>query len=161
MDVVTAKNAAKVFYIHVWRNHGFFKFIIFDWGRLLVNHFWEQLITRLKILATFSPIYDPGTDGQTEIMDFVFEQYLKAYVNYFQNDWAFWLPSSEFIVNNHVSETTQRTPFLKNSKRHFKMGLEPDPFIIKQWIYVKCQIKILLIFSFKKWRKLMKFSKNK
>ena len=64
-------------------------------------------------------------------MNFVFEQYLRAYVNYFQNDWAFWLPSAEFIINNYASETTQCISFLTNSGQHFKMGLEPDLFISK------------------------------
>ena len=64
-------------------------------------------------------------------MNSVLEQYLKAYVNYFQNDWASWLPSGEFAINNHVSETTHCTPFLTNSGQHPKMELEPDPFINK------------------------------
>ena len=64
-------------------------------------------------------------------MNFVLEQYFRAYVNYLQNDWAFWLPSAEFVINNHASETTQCTPFLANSGQHLKMKLEPDPFINK------------------------------
>ena len=48
MDDITAKDAAKTFYNHVWKNHGLFIFIIFDRGRPFVNHFWEQLITSYK-----------------------------------------------------------------------------------------------------------------
>ena len=107
MDGITAKDAAKAFYIHVWKDHGLPNFIIFDRGRPFVSHFWEQLTTRLGISADLSTVYHPKTDGQTEIMNSVFEQYLRIYVNYLQNDWAFWLPSTEFVINNHVSETTQ------------------------------------------------------
>ena len=82
MDEITAKDAAKTFYIHVWKNYGLFNFIIFDWGRPFVNHFWEQLTTRLRISTDFSTIYHPETDGQTEIMNSVFEQYFRTYVNY-------------------------------------------------------------------------------
>ena len=64
-------------------------------------------------------------------MNSILEQYLRAYVNYLQNNWASWLPSAEFVINNHASETTQCTPFLANSGQHPKMGLEPDPFINK------------------------------
>ena len=96
-----------------------------------MSHFWEQLITRLGISADFSTACYAETDGKTEIMNSVFEQYFRAYVNYFQNDWAFWLPSAEFDINNNVSETTQCTFFLANSGQHFKMGLEHDPFINK------------------------------
>ena len=131
MDGITAKDAARVFYIHFLKDHGLPNFIIFDRGRPFVSHFWEQLTTRLGISADLSTVYHPKTDGQTEIMNFLFEQYLRTYMNYFQNDWAFWLPSAEFVINNHASETTQCTPFLINSNQHFKMGLEPDPFISK------------------------------
>ena len=64
-------------------------------------------------------------------MNSVFEQYFKAYIIYFQNDWAFELPSTEFVINNHVSETTQCIFFKINSKQYFEMGLRPDPFINK------------------------------
>ena len=131
MDEITAKDAARAFYIHVWKNHGLLSFIISDRGRPFVNNFWEQLITRLGISADLSTAYHTETDGQTEIMNSIFEQYFRAYVNYFQDDWAFWLPSIEFAINNHVSETTQCTFFLVNSGQHFRMGLEPDPFINK------------------------------
>ena len=131
MDGITTKNAAKAFYIHVWKNNGLPKSIISDRKRPFVNNFWEQLTTRLRISADISTAYHPETDGQTEIMNSVLEQYLRAYINYFQNDWAFWLPSAEFAINNHASETTQCTPFLIDSGQHLKMGLEPDAFINK------------------------------
>ena len=131
MDGITAKDAARAFYIHVWKDHGLPNFIISDRGRPFVYHLWEQSTTRLGISANLSTTYHPKTDGQTEIMNFVLEQYLRAYVNYLQDDWAFWLPSTEFVINNHASKTTQCTPFLANSKQCFKMGLEFDPFINK------------------------------
>ena len=130
-DGITAKDAVRAFYIHVWKDHGLPNFIIFDRGRPFVSHFWEQLTTRLGISADLSTVYHPETDGQTEIMNSVLEQYLRAYVNYLQNDWASWLPSAEFAINNHVSETTHCTFFLINSGQHPKMGLELDPFINK------------------------------
>ena len=135
MDGITAKDAARAFYIHVWKDHGLPNSIIFDRGRPFVSHFWEQLTTRLRISADLSTTYHPKTDNQKEIINFVFEQYLRTYVNYFQVDWVFWLPSAEFVINNHASKTTQCTPFLVNSKQHFKMGLEPDPFINKRMCY--------------------------
>ena len=106
----------RAFYIHVWKDHGLPSFIISDRGRSFVSHFWEQLITRLGISADLSTAYHPKTDGQTEIMNFVLEQYLRTYVNYFQNDWAFWLPSTEFVINNHASEMTQCTFFFSQFK---------------------------------------------
>ena len=37
MDRITAKNAAKTIYIHVWKNHGFLNFILFDRGRAVAS----------------------------------------------------------------------------------------------------------------------------
>jgi hypothetical protein len=53
----------------------------------------------------------PQTDGQTEQMNVVMEQYLWAHVNYLQDDWAEWLPLAEFAANNQASETTGSSPF--------------------------------------------------
>ena len=131
MDGITAKDAAKAFYTHIWKNHGLPSSIISDRGRTFVSYFWDQLITRLGIKADLSTAYHPETDGQTEILNSILEQYLRAYVNFLQNDWASWLLSAEFVINNHVSETTQCTPFLINSGQHLRMGLKPDPFVSK------------------------------
>ena len=106
MDGITAKDAAKAFYIYIWKNHGLFNFIISDRSRTFVSYFWDQLITRLGIKTDLSTAYHPETDGQTEILNSIFEQYFKAYVNFLQNDWVFWLLSAEFVINNHVFETT-------------------------------------------------------
>ena len=143
MDGIIAKDVAKAFYIHVWKNHGLPNFIISDRGRMFVNYFWDQLITRLGIKANLSTAYHPEIDGQTEILNSILEQYFKAYVNFLQNDWFFWLFSAEFVINNHVSKTTQCTPFLINSKQHLKMGLKPDPFVNKPMDLQKKKNKVL------------------
>ena len=129
MDGITAKDAAKAFYTHIWKNHGLLSSIISDRGRTFVSYFWDQLTTRLGIKTDFSTAYHPKTDGQTEILNSILKQYLKVYVNFLQNDWASWLPSTEFVINNHASEITQCTPFIINSGQHFKMGLKPDLFV--------------------------------
>ena len=73
-----------------------------------------------------------------------FSNSTRVYVNFLQNDWASWLPSAEFVINNHVSETTQCTPFLINSGQHFKTGLEPDPFVSKPMDFQKRKDKVLV-----------------
>jgi hypothetical protein len=42
------------------------------------------------------------------------EQYLRAHVNYLQDDWSEWLPFAEFEANNQGSETTAVLPFFAN-----------------------------------------------
>ena len=41
----------------------------------------------LKIEALLSTPYHPETDEQTERMNAILEQYLRAYINYLQDDW--------------------------------------------------------------------------
>ena len=144
MDGITVKDAAKAFYIHIWKNHGLFSFIISDRGRTFVSYFWDQLTTRLEIKADLSTAYHPESDGQTEILNSILEQYLKAYVNFLQKVRGSWLPSTEFIINNHVSEITQCTSFLINSGQHFKMGLKPYPFVNKPMDFQKKRDKVLV-----------------
>jgi hypothetical protein len=42
------------------------------------------------------------------------EQYLRAHVNYLQDDWSEWLSLAEFAANNQASETTAVSPFFAN-----------------------------------------------
>ena len=150
MDGITAKDAAKAFYTYIWKNHGLPNSIISDRGRTFVNYFWDQLTTRLGIKTDLSTAYHPETDGQTEILNSIFEQYLKTYVTFLQNDWASLLPSAEFAINNHVSEITQCTSFLINSGQHLKMGLEPDLSSTSPWTSKKKEIRSSLMNSSKK-----------
>jgi len=42
------------------------------------------------------------------------EQYLRAYINYQQDDWSCYLPLAEFAYNNGYQETIKNTPFFAN-----------------------------------------------
>src|SRR5205807_7582610 len=46
----------------------------------------------------------PQTDGQTERTNGILEQYLRAYINYQQDDWTDYLPFAEFAYNNRSEE---------------------------------------------------------
>jgi hypothetical protein len=60
-------------------------------------------------------------------MNAVMEQYLRAHVNYLQDDWAEWLPLAEFAANNQASETTGSSPFFANKgfDPHCQFDLSP------------------------------------
>jgi hypothetical protein len=65
----------------------------------------------LGIEVKLSTAFHPQSDGQTERFNAVMEQYLRAHVNYLQDDWAQWTSLAEFAANNHASETTGVSPF--------------------------------------------------
>ncbi|MBW0560473.1 hypothetical protein O181_100188 [Austropuccinia psidii MF-1] len=58
-----------------------------------------------------STAYNPETDGQTERVNKILEQYLCMYVSYHQDDWNTWLPLAEFAYNNSNHSSTKQSPF--------------------------------------------------
>jgi hypothetical protein len=50
------------------------------------------------------------------------EKFLRAHVNYKQDDWVDWLWMAEFVANNSVSATTGVTPFFANRGVHPRMA---------------------------------------
>ena len=46
--------------------------------------------------------YHPQTDSQTEWINQEAEQYLQLFVNYWQDDWAEWLPLAKFSYNDKI-----------------------------------------------------------
>jgi hypothetical protein len=122
---ISAPTVARLFLDNVWKYHGLPNSIVSDRGSQFVSAFWDELTKQLKINARLSTAFHPETDGQTEIMNSKVEQYLRAYVNYLQDDWNSMLAMVEFTGNNMVSETTQVSPFFANSGQHPRMGFEP------------------------------------
>ena len=62
--------------------------------------------------------YHPESDGQTEQMNQMLEQYLQVYSNYQQDNWLDLLPLAEFTYNNAPSATTRIFPFYANKGYH-------------------------------------------
>ena len=58
-----------------------------------------------------STTYHPQTDGQTEILNRILENYLRAYTSLEQMNWAKLLPSAQYAYNNSRSSSTKITPF--------------------------------------------------
>ena len=111
---IDAKELSSLFITHIFRLHGLPLTIISDRGPQFAALFWKNLCRRLGIEPRLSTAFHPQTDGQTERMNAIMEQYLRAHVNYLQDDWADWLPLAEFAANNQASETTGTSPFFAN-----------------------------------------------
>lgn len=122
-----SEEAARLFIKYAWKLHGLLITIVSDRGPQFTSEFWKHLTRRLKISATLSTAYHPETDGQTERMNAILEQYLRLYVAYLQDDWSDWLPLAEFASNDTVSETTAVTPFFGNYGFHPRLGFKPVP----------------------------------
>ena len=78
----TAEQLADLYARNIFRLHGLTKTVVSDRGMQFIAKFWKGLYKNLKIEALLSTPYYPETDGQTERMNAILEQYLRAYINY-------------------------------------------------------------------------------
>jgi len=102
---------ATIFLREIFSRHGVPADIVSDRGKHFISHFWSSLCDLLHIKSNLSTAYHPETDGQTERLNQILEQYLRVYVNYQQDDWASLIPLAEFAYNNAPHSATQVSPF--------------------------------------------------
>lgn len=114
----TSKDLAILMVKHIFTKHGIPDSIISDRGAKFVSKFWQRVCSSLGIDRKLSTAYHPETDGQTERINSVLEQYLRIYVNYQQDDWSEWLPFAEFAYNNGDHSSTGTSPFFANYGFH-------------------------------------------
>jgi len=115
----TAEATAQLLLKHVWKHHGLPRTIVSDRGPQFVSAVWKELCKTLQITTKLSTAFHPETDGQTERMNAEMERYLRAYINYLQDDWVQWLCMAEFAANALPSTATTVSPFFANR------GFEP------------------------------------
>ncbi|MBW0586472.1 hypothetical protein O181_126187, partial [Austropuccinia psidii MF-1] len=111
MSSITSLDLAHLFIKNIFSKHGLPSSIVSDRGSLFVSSFWANLCQQLKISRDLSTAYHPETDGQTERVNQILEQYLWMYVSYHQDDWNTWLPLAEFAYNNSDHSSTKQSPF--------------------------------------------------
>ncbi len=124
MSEITALDTARVFYHAIWKHHELSDSIVSNRETQFVSHFWNELCTRLKIQVRLSTAFHSETNDQIKNINDVLKQYLRVFVFFMQNDWAAWLSSAEFVINNHFFESTQCTSFLANFEQHSRMRLK-------------------------------------
>ena len=113
-DTCTAREKAILYLNHIFRYHGLPQSIVSDRGPQFTSKFWKALCEQLDIQVRLSMAYHPQTDGQSEWMNAVMEQYLRAYVSYQQDNLVTLLANCEFAANNHFSETLKTSSFVAN-----------------------------------------------
>jgi len=115
-----ARQFANLFMKEIVRLRGLPHDIITDRGTLFTSDLWKETTGKLGIERRLSTAFHPQTDGETERTNAILEQYLRAYINYQQENWCDYLPLAEFAYNNGYQETIKNTPFFAN------YGINPD-----------------------------------
>jgi RNase H-like domain found in reverse transcriptase/Reverse transcriptase (RNA-dependent DNA polymerase)/Integrase zinc binding domain/Chromo (CHRromatin Organisation MOdifier) domain len=111
---VTAEDTADLYLRHVFKHHGLPTDVVSDRGTQFVSRFSSRLYDLCKIKHNKSTAYHPQSDGQTERVNQVLEQYLRIFCDYQQDNWFQLLPLAEFSYNNAQHASTQMSPFFAN-----------------------------------------------
>ncbi|SOV02122.1 uncharacterized protein UDID_18962 [Ustilago sp. UG-2017a] len=119
---VTAKQTAVLLYGHMVRLFGYPDHMVSDRGRQFISGAWKAFAEQMGVKHSLSTAYHAQTEGQTERVNQVVEQYLRMYCNYEQNDWADLLDTAAFVYNNTVHNSIGVSPFFAcygwNPKAH-------------------------------------------
>ncbi len=79
-DEATAQETDRLFFTHVFKHHGLPKDIVSDWDPKFTSKFWRALWKHMGLELKMSTSFCPQTDGQTERVNLVTQQFLKNYV---------------------------------------------------------------------------------
>jgi hypothetical protein len=102
---------AELYIARIVSLHGIPRTIISDRGSQFVARFWEQLHASLGTQLIRSSAYHPQTDGQTERINQILEDMLRACVLSYSKKWDECLPLAEFSYNNSYQESIRMAPF--------------------------------------------------
>src|SRR6266436_322671 len=125
-DSIDSPELAQLFLTHMFSKHGTPSHVTSNQGSEFVSHFFRSLGKLLRMELHFTSGYHPEGDGQMECLNQVLEQYLRAYMNYQQDDWSSLLPLAEFAYNNATNEMTGVSPFFANKGYHPSFATEPN-----------------------------------
>lgn len=107
----SAEDVAFLYVRDIFSKHGLPDNITSDRDPKFTSNFWTALNKILGIKLNMSSAHHPQTDGQSERTIRTLEQYLRAYINFQQDDWDMWLPLAEFAHNSHTNNSTMLSPF--------------------------------------------------
>jgi hypothetical protein len=102
---------AELYMDHIVRLHGIPNTIISDRGTQFVARFWEQLHECLGTKLIRSSSYHPQTNGQTERINQILEDMLRASILHFDKSWDKCLSLAEFSYNNSYQASLKMAPF--------------------------------------------------
>jgi hypothetical protein len=102
---------AEIYIDQIVRLHGIPKTIVSDRGGLFVARFWERLHKSLGTTVIRSSAYHPQTDGQTERVNQILEDMLRACVLHYGKNWDKCLSLAEFSYYNSYQSSLKMAPF--------------------------------------------------
>jgi transposase InsO family protein len=102
---------AELYILRIVCLYGVPKKIMFDRGTQFTSRFWERLHETLNAQLRFSSSYHPHTNGQTERVNQILEDMLRASSPQYGRSWVTSLSYAEFSYNNSYQESLKMAPF--------------------------------------------------
>ena len=110
-DACPVEEATKLFFSNVVKHFGSPRDIVSDQDARFIGRFWVELFKLLGSELKFSTTNHPQTDGQTERINALLEEYLRHYVTATQKNWVDLLDTAQLCYNLQRSSTTGMSPF--------------------------------------------------
>ncbi|KAA0047082.1 pol protein [Cucumis melo var. makuwa] len=111
-SIYTTSKWGQLYMTKIVRLHGVPVSIISDRDARFTSKFWKGLQLAFGTRLDFSTAFHPQTDGQTERLNQVLEDMLRACVLEFSGSWDSHLHLMEFAYNNSYQATIGMTPFV-------------------------------------------------
>lgn len=110
-ETIDATHTAKLYTTYVLPHYGLPTCIISDRDPRFTSAFTLELCHVLSISQNISTAYHPQTDGQSERTNQCLEQYLRIFIDPYQQTWASLLPLAQYTLNSWPNATTKKAPF--------------------------------------------------
>jgi hypothetical protein len=107
---VDGAELARLFVDRIYSRFGAPRGIVSDRGSVFTSKWWGAFCDYLEVKRRLSVAYHPQTDGQTERMNQVLEQYLRSYCAKEQDDWEWRLPLAQVAYNSSEHAVTKMSP---------------------------------------------------
>lgn len=107
----TAHMVASLFIEMVVKLHEIPRSLVSDRDPLFISRFWQELFRAKDTHLRMSSAYHPQSDGQTEALNRVVEQYLSAFTHRRPHRWGKLLPWIELSHNTSWNAGTGTTPY--------------------------------------------------
>ena len=107
----TSAKLAKIYMTRIVCLHGVPRTIVSDRGTQFTSKFWNQLHETLGTRLEFSTAFHPQTDGQTERVNQILEDMLRACALDYGPSWDDNFPYTEFSYNNCYQDSLKMAPF--------------------------------------------------
>jgi hypothetical protein len=106
----TAADFSELFFKHVECRFGTPRGVVSDRDSRITLGYWTEICTYQQIKRRMSIAYYLQTDGQSEALNRIVQDYLRAYTTEEPTAWTSLLPLAEYTYNNSRNHTTESSP---------------------------------------------------